>query len=338
MFCFLRKECRKNLYISSSEIMKKFIFKIFIMLLILCSLTLIVNYAYVYAKCDMNYDGDSTEKFIHMDDGIQISNTGSSHGMRSFQYDDIDQYKCFNFALTSQRLSYDYRLVSYYQDNLAENGVMFIPISYFSLFGKDETEAEDFKSLDQRYYKVLPPDMIKGYDLKTDIYVNYLPALNAYEKFFMPFVGYVPENTYVNMNSNLLGREAELPERGYGRYLMHVVDGKFDESGNRIINYNEVEALYGIIGVCQKKGIRPLLITTPYTKEYVDAVKENDPDFFNDFYAVIEEVTRATGAEYYDYSEDIRFARQYGLFLDADHLNVDGGKQFTEIIIEELVQ
>lgn len=167
-----------------------------------------VNAIFIYTSYGKNYDGDYTDKFMEMEYGIQISNTGSSHGLRDFKYDDIKNYKCFNFALVSQSLSYDYELVSYYSDRLEDGGVMLIPISYFSFFGTDEMGDEDFKAKDKRYYKILPRDRIKGYDLKTDIFTKYLPALTAYEKFIMPFVGYVP--VYENRDNTALDFVAEL--------------------------------------------------------------------------------------------------------------------------------
>lgn len=103
-------------------------------MLIVGTLIILINMAYVHASHGKDYDGDYTDKFMSIEGNIEISNTGSSHGLRAFNYDDIEEYNCFNFALVSQSLSYDYRLVSYYSDQLADNGVMFIPISYFSFF------------------------------------------------------------------------------------------------------------------------------------------------------------------------------------------------------------
>ena len=51
----------------------------------------------------------------------------------------------------------------------------------------------------------LPPNMIKGYDVKTDFFVNYFPSLTAYEKFLMPFVGIKFEYAEVNEKVGDLG-------------------------------------------------------------------------------------------------------------------------------------
>lgn len=319
--------------------MKRFFKKIFYTILIITIMIVTINKIYMRATYGKNYSGDYTEKFMTIENGIQISNTGSSHGLRAFNYDNLNEYKCFNFALVSQSLSYDYRLVLNYSDKLADNGVMFIPISYFSFFGEDESLEENFKLKNRRYYRILPSDMIKGYDLKTDFFTNYFPALDSYEKFIMPFVGYEPAYREVTTKVSDLGMdENSLAAAGYGRAESHIAgEGTIDENGKRIINYDEIEACYNIIELCKSKGIRPILITTPYLQEYTDGVKMIAPCFENDFTSIISEIQTKTGAEYYDYSDDIRFRKRYDLFYDMDHLNADGAQKFTAAIMKELV-
>lgn len=80
------------------------------------------------------------------------------------------------------------------------------------------------------------------------------------------------------------------------------------------------------------------MITTPYLYEYTSAVREIDSDFMIDFMTIIDEIQIETGTEYYDYSEDKRFADHYELFCDMDHLNNEGAEKFTTMIINELVE
>lgn len=62
-----------------------------------------------------------------------------------------------------------------------------------------------------------------------------------------------------------------------------------------------------------------------------------DADFMNDFTGIIDEIKTRTGTEYYNYSEDARFCERYDLFSDMDHLNAEGAKVFTKMVIDELV-
>ena len=125
-------------------------------------------------------DDDRTAKFKDIKPGIMISNTGSSHGLYRFNYEELgEEYNCFNFALESQRLSYDYRIVSNYSDYLAENGI--IHCLFFSIYRMDETEIDGFESKNQRYYKVLPPGQIKEDNWKQDIKQHISPVINDEE-------------------------------------------------------------------------------------------------------------------------------------------------------------
>ena len=92
-----------------------------------------------------------------------------------------------------------------------------------------------------------------------------------------------------------------------------------------------------MIQLCRDKDIEPILVTTPYLAEYPNAAKENDPSFFNDFYGVIAEIQANTGVRYYDYSSDERFSSRYDLFINTDHLNREGARQFTNILMEEVL-
>ncbi len=130
--------------------MKKFLAKVAIFFAIVISIVLVINQ--IYISLDKN-DSDGTKKFNNVSNNIQICNFGSSHGVYSFDYEDVDdEYVCFNFALSSQRLSYDYRIFDNYKDNIAEGAVVIIPVSYFALFGEPEEEEENFESRNVRYY------------------------------------------------------------------------------------------------------------------------------------------------------------------------------------------
>ena len=131
-----------NLYISSSSSMKKFLRNLVIYLSLVIAITLGLN------------------------------------GLYGFNYEDFTgKYMCFNFALSSQSLLYDYKILLNYKDKIKNGAYVFIVISYFSLFGKTEAEEKNFESKNRRYYKFLPSSLIMNYDAKTDFYLNYLPVV-----------------------------------------------------------------------------------------------------------------------------------------------------------------
>ncbi|MBQ6970979.1 MAG: hypothetical protein IJP86_01340 [Synergistaceae bacterium] len=92
-----------------------------------------------------------------------------------------------------------------------------------------------------------------------------------------------------------------------------------------------------MIETCRQLGATPILITTPYLSEYNEAVRQNDPEFYADFYSVIGEPVKKTGVKYYDYSSDERYSNDYSLFFDNDHLNRKGARIFTDNILREIL-
>ena len=155
--------------------MKRFCYKIIGFFLIIGAISSFINYVYIRRD---HSDPQNIRKFRNIPSSIMVCNFGSSHGLYGFNYSDIKEIKCFNFALSSQVLSYDQRIFNYYKDNIADGAVVFIPVSYFSLYGNPEITNDDFQNKNKRYYQILPSQMIKEYEIKTDIYVKF-PSLTA---------------------------------------------------------------------------------------------------------------------------------------------------------------
>ena len=182
---------------------------------------------------------------------------------------------------------------------------------------------------------ILPPELIKEYDLKTDIYAHYLPSLSAGVDLIRTFAGKpkkIAEEDWTQKASDIdLKSDADRVSR---RHLAHY---EKDEAGNRINNQAEVDALKYIINACREKGCTPVLITTPFTSDYKSKMLEKDPDFVSDFYKQVDELVRETGVAYFDYSEDERFINNNELFMNSDHLNEDGARKFVNILMDEVV-
>ena len=315
--------------------MKKFILKLLAYAAIISSLTARINAYYI-----MNTENDSEIKGVPQ--LIQICNFGSSHGLNSFNYEDAgEKFVCFNFALSSQPLLYDYRVLQHYRNMIKPGATVFIVISYFSFFGKPEVESDSFLARNMRYYKFLPSELIIAYDWTTDMYINYLPALSPEglaATIKLLFGVAKKDDTKKNDNDNDYWdrtTDAEyVASDAIKAYRRHIAVQR-DENGVRMRRKESFESLYGIIELCREIGARPMLVITPYLLEYTDAVRKNDPEFFRDFYSVIEEIRQKTGLEYYDYAFDERFCRDYSLFMNADHLNRKGARKFTDILLLE---
>lgn len=304
--------------------MKKFVLKLIVFCAVLMGVVIAINTMYISVK-----DTGSTDKFKNVPDKIQICNFGSSHGANGYSYDRLaDEYVCFNFALASQSLDYDWRIMQCFKDSISEGTVVFITVSYFSFYGIDEIRTDKFFSKNKRYYRFLPMEYIKGYDLKTDIFENRFPALTAYDNLFADIVNGTKDQDEIDIVDEQRYLEAA--------YKRHLVNEKFGDDGKRIVSDEYMGALYNMIGLCKEKGARAIMVTTPYMRGYTDIVMGKDPDFLEGFYAIIDKVVYDTGVRYLDFSRDERFIDEGGLFVNADHLNHDGAVKFVDILMGEV--
>ncbi len=316
--------------------MRKFLSKILIYILIVGAISLFVNYLYIISNPPLP---EHIRKFKEIPSSIELCNFGSSHGMYGFNYEDIKDVNTFNFALSAQTYSYDVRLLEYYGDHIAEGAVVLIPVSYMSLYGGDEVLDAEFLTKNTRYYRILPKRLIKEYDVKTDIILNQLPALTAGYDLIKVLLG--KQEDVKDTDEVLWGTITTADAaKGEARSIVerHLYTNKLDAEGNRIINQEEIDALKLLISKCRERGFTPILITTPFLREYIDEVSNRDPDFLDGFYDDVYQIVSDTGVAYYDYSLDSRFIDNYSLFMNSDHLNKDGARIFTDILMDEVIR
>lgn len=314
--------------------MKKFITKLLIYIFILLGFVLVINLAYI--KLDRS-DDDGTKKFQNIPTDITICNFGSSHGQFGYNYEDIDNdYTCFNFALVSQTLSYDCRLLKNYQDSISEEAVVFITVSYFSFFGINEAETENFEVKNKRYYKILPASLVKDYNLCTGISEMFPSVYADREKLAVVLLGGNQGDSDESWERT--AEDIDVVRDANAAYLRHLVANKQDEKGRLIYNEEEISALYEMIAICREKGATPILVTTPFLSEYTDRVQEGTPEFLGEFYGLLNQVIADTNVEYYDYSMDERFQNEYSLFMNSDHLNKEGARIFTNLLIDDVLE
>lgn len=343
-----------------------FLKKLLIYAAIVCCITIIVNAAYM--KHDTTWY--AADKYRSVPEHIKISNVGSSHGLASFNYNELSRrYVCFNFAGGRQQLFYDNRILQTYADHLEPGGLVFIPISYFSLYGESELKWEEFESYNNLYYRVLPNRLIRNYDPMIDFYVSYFPSLRAYFKLFPTVFNIEPsdeggmagliseqqaEDIVVHADAEPEQTQPEVsqekPEqtdsaqevkRGVDPAVVKAsAQSRYEGYVKRhrgILKQEGMDALYEMIDLLQERGVTPVLISTPIMIDFSACIRREDPAFYDDWHALIGEVCDKTGVAYYDYSEDDRIVYDYTLFDDADHMNTDGSARFTEIITEEII-
>lgn len=289
----------------------------------------LLNFHYIDTKSP-----DYLDKYENIKTEIEIANVGSSHGLWGFCYENLEEsYTCFNFAMESQSLSYDYRLLEQYIEHFRNGGTLFLTLSYFSFFW-DEEKQPDFAAKNTRYYRVLKPEYIKNYSIMDDICYHFVPVLGAQEGVLSILVRKSKVKNIGLENWERTAEELDVWKNAAAAVERHVTSNR-NSAGELIRNPNEVSALYNIINLCKSKNLHVVLITTPYLLEYNEQVPA---DCLQDFHAIIQEVQQETGVKYFNYANDIRFVNDYKLFMNSDHLNRNGAAKFTSILWEEAWQ
>ena len=350
--------------------MKSFIVK---MVLVVCLTLCCLFYLDIMYEQKTSDPIAEVNKFNFVPEGIQIANMGSSHGDAAFNWDSLTKernFKCFNFALASQPYKYDYALLNMHQNDLAEGGIVFIPVSYFS-FNSEAVSPEDIEAISVRYYRILSPQFNPDYSLYKDLVAIRFPILSAGDKIFELFkppitfpslsenrqnIVYAAEaNMEEGMSGNTISdNEIQLasentpapdpapvsPEEIYGAEKIQEFEAKgyarYQRHFENKTNYfqdDKKQELINIIQLCKSKKVTPVLITTPFTVYYNQYVSDQ---FLYDFYTTINEIAVTQGVSYYDYSHDERFETNLQYFGDADHLNPKGAIYFTNLLLEEI--
>lgn len=254
---------------------------------------------------------------------IAIANTGSSHGQHAFDYSVMNDTVAHNFALSSQSIWYDASLIDYYVDNMTEGSLLFIPISYFTLW-YDELSDAQFATKNRRYYSILDMDHIRFIDAVDEC---------VHRLFQVAFLADDWEKTLVKKQA--LDEENDVQDDlevvGKKRAKYHKEKRNiYDAEGNLMpIRVDNLESLNDLIERCKASGITPVLITTPFLDYYT---RWFDDEFEASFYGAIADTCSQYDVEYWDYSHDAAFSMNPDLFQDTDHLNELGGKRFTELI------
>lgn len=317
--------------------MKKFCIKITILVGIVVLLLFVYNSFFTHYVIKTDDSVYSVAKYEKVPTEIEVANMGSSHGVHGFNYTHYsDKYNCFNFALLAQMLSYDWRILQYYGEYMNDGSVLIIPVSYFSLYFRDETLLNNFESKNESYYKILPPELVKEYSPTKAILMKYCQSLSYSPDVALAMIlqsGTDNKSNEDNTSSSYSMDHKQFQASARKAYQSHCTENQVN--GELVVNQEEYDALINMVNYCHDNDIRAILITTPFRYEYN---AEWDNNFYEMFYSDLANIVSETSVEYYDYSHDNRFTNRDDYFDDADHLSDAGALVFTDIVFEEVIK
>ena len=268
----------------------------------------------------INYKSENSVNFLQLErtniKNIRIINLGSSHTYYGIKYPlNINGY---NLALFSQNFYYDQKILFRYENKLAKNAIVIIPISIFSFYSGFNTE-----NIDKNYIPILNKEDILHLKNMEYFLLKYFSITQPLTKMLKIIVK--QEVGKYHENYCIFDKMKKDSLEAAERHLQNTDNTKID-----------IQLLCDTINFIEKKGHKVILITTPYTNLYNKAVGEEN--FQKRIYNNIKKVENILGGNflYLDYSHDKRFVDNLDYFMDSDHLNEKGAEYFTKILLEDI--
>ena len=300
-------------------------------LLIIFLIIILLNFLYIRTN-DYKNKISQLEKFKKVPTELEIINLGSSYSRNAFDYN-LTNYKGFNFALQPQSLSYDFRILKNYKDNIKKNGIVLIVLPNF-VFGFLDYENS---SINNRYYYFLKKEYILNYSIIKHKLIKYFPL------FFnvRGVLRIIKDVKLLNLEEarSCTTREevvVEAKNRINGwikQFNLKNIVNKDDLSLEiREMFKKTQKVLSEIIEYCLENELRPVIIVPPCSKEINDFFSD---EYLNEILYNNIKLGNSKNILCLDYLKDKRF-QDYRLYINSDMLNKKGREKFTKVVIEDL--
>ena len=307
--------------------MKRFLCKVFI-LLIPCAIFMLIGNL-LYIQTNWWKSENHINKFATIPYNLVLGNLGSSHGNFGIKYDAVPEINAWNFALDSQPYFYDHAVLENYINHFSEHAVVVILVSYFEI-----TRLPDYAAYRSRYYRILPKEKLDFYSWKENVFYKQIPFLSAGRNRLKVFRDIPTAQMTPYYNREKFLDEEKLHTYCIDKHTAWTTQGK--ESSPQQGYEENFSTVSAIIDLCHEHNLRPVLVTTPIT-DVLNDIYEKDGTFFDTFYRFTQELCeKYPDVKYLDYSHDKRFSENHTLFADGDHLNNFGAEKFTKVLVADL--
>jgi hypothetical protein len=315
---------------------RRFLVKVLVFVLVVGVPLLVVNHLYKetwFYQNELNDRGD----LLGLSQGTTLVTLGDSHERDGFVLEGILGGKAYNLATGSQSPHYDFALLRENADKLEPGAVVLMPLSLYTL----ETDFPRFYeqiggAYNSRYYSILRDKaQIIDYSLEDDLLYNYLPVLTAKENLRYLFEDIEqPSKTgdeVVELSTEELATIAEYKATSW---INDVMVPEEDVSLREKVVVENLSIYQEIIDFCHERGFTPVLLISPNTTQLIERL---GPQRVERFYTQTG-VLRAANPEvpFLDYLQDERIVKDIGNFKDADHLNANGARLYTSLVLEDL--
>lgn len=305
--------------------MRRFLLRLLLLFFGCALLLLALSPAYLFLlNQDYERKEDRSLQLKYVPETVDVACFGSSHAGNGFQ---APRYTnggtLFNFHMALQSPIMDNRLYFHFRDHLADDAIVVVNLSFFSLYLNNTHDVNDFK----RYCTFLP--------------VRELP--NGAAKLYRLFR--IVDFSFNPLASWLLGKTATVDPIGTTTTAERFSPEELESIGSsraaEFVGYASTQAvdpevdaaLREILTDCLRQGYRPVLVTTPLLRSLNEHLPE---EMISRFHADCTRYAQAFGIPYLDYSQDSRFQDALAYFVDTDHLSSDGSEAFMKIFFSDL--
>lgn len=306
------------------------IFAIFMFIVFLVWNKLYMNTTYFKNIAEFE---NTSNKSTSIPTDLDIVNFGSVFGRFAFEYEQKD--KGYNFAMSPQSLTYDYRILTEYIDHINSNAIVVItlPVCIFALTDYKE-DARNVK-----YYSFLSSKNILNYSRWKAYKYCKFPVLNAGKNALHVIKDSKPRNYLTSNIADLDYDKADINAKnrcvawckqfGLKDTVCPDLPAEVLEDMEK-----EVKVLNDMIQLCLDHRLQPVLVSTPFSaalnkyfsKEFVQSMLYNN-------------INKANTAKipYFDYREHPDFQEKYKWFINGcDWLTKDGRDHFMKIFKDDI--
>lgn len=309
---------------------------IYITLIII--LAFILNELYRKSNCFAStfLDIKKIENYCKNNTKFDIINLGSNHPKYAFNYSEITNYHCANWAVGPETLEYDFFILKNYYKYIKEQGIVIIPICPLKMFlYKYKDKHSNLKYYRSRFKKSIP-----DYSLFFAIKEYYFPIFFQPKKMLQLLKNPKTSNNQTNLERNPLNEEELLKDADF--WIKKCWNSQFginieymqalNEENIIAINKN-IEILRGMVYFCFQNSLTPIICYLPVTSYLGDKFSKEFIDLYIKRY--VQEAINGMNIKIIDFMKDKRFTNK-DFYFNSFFMNEKGAEYFTKEFLKEI--
>jgi hypothetical protein len=265
---------------------------------------------------------------------IESVTLGRSHAASlNYAYWDM---KGINFALGGRDIAgIDYQ-VDYIVHKLPYIREILISISYSSLYFDNEALSHGNLNDARKalYYSIPSGKLIDRHDINNYVFGKFFPFIQADHGYSLIKQRSLNVMSIINDNwSDTYMDSVQITQSAKKQAYMHSKDRKIAEAYNPLVVEKNTNYLINIVNKAQEHGIHLIFFTSPYYRDYTTHTPEKDIlEMKNIMYSLADKYN----VVYMDFSQDTLISNNNEYYFNADHLNGDGKRLFTQRLLMKL--